>query len=91
MLELSSIPLVPNHFQEKKQLFISLQYVYPSRDLTFCSQDSESSLEAIAPSDDGLGMRVENAQPDLSPSITAAWQLYVPVSVESKPGSIQIN
>lgn len=45
MLELSSIPLVPNHFQEKKQLFISLQYVYPSRDLTFCSQDSESSLD----------------------------------------------
>lgn len=38
-------PLVPNHFQEKKQLFISLQYVYPSRDLIFCSQDSESSLD----------------------------------------------
>ena len=45
MLELSSISLVPNHFQVKKQLFISLLYVYPSRDLTFCSQDSESSLD----------------------------------------------
>ena len=46
MLELPSIPLVCNYFPEKKQLFISLQYVYwINRDLTFCSQDNDSSLE----------------------------------------------
>ena len=68
MLELSSISLVPNHFQVKKQLFISLQYVYPRRDLTFCSQDSESSLD--------FDCSTEQGEINVKPHQTAIAQIW---------------